>query len=160
MQMWKSSYLYPSTFYHLTLKLNNLFQASCQKCVEVPLILSFNKIWVWKWPKRDDPVTCCHIFAQLSQSLWQEYTFYETRKNPHQQSSLMSPCCKELVSHKSTLRYKSIGNQASLVLVLVKLLGLQKISHKACLYLQSFNGISFGVYIYVHKHTTLKNSKY
>lgn len=114
--MWKRNYLYPSTVYHLTLKLNNLFQASCQKCVEVPLILSFNKIWVYKWPKRDDPVTCCHIFAQLSQSLWQEYTFYETRKNPHQQSSLMSPCCKELISHKSTLRHKSIGNQASLVL--------------------------------------------
>lgn len=145
--MWKRNYLYPSTVYHLTLKLNNLFQASCQKCVEVPLILSFNKIWVYKWPKRDDPVTCCHIFAQLSQSLWQEYTFYETRKNPHQQSSLMSPCCKELISHKSTLRHKSIGNQASLVLVLVKLLGLQKISNKACLYLQSFNEVSFWVYI-------------
>lgn len=137
-----------STLHHVILKLHNLFQASCQNYVEASLILIFHKFWVYKWPKTDDHVYF-HLFAQLRKSLWQEFTFYETRKNPLQQSSLMCLCCKELISQGSQINPETqiYRNQASLVLVLMQLLDLQKNSHKPYLHLQSLNEVSFWVCI-------------
>lgn len=71
-----------------------LFDIKLQQVLSVEMALHRGSLW-------------CHIYAQLRQNPWQVYIIYTTRKNLHQQRSLMSPCCKELISQGPQINHES-----------------------------------------------------